>query len=259
MPHFCSCWHNYNWMWLKLWSHYLVAWIEPSFPNPGGFATSKMKQISSSYSWPLCFSPDCISLVQAIQQCPAHWSGRGSVQCGGKWLSRGMIDLNSTMAAPKATQPPLRVMDARMSPITFSSGGENFVPLPKSAPFVPSCEGGCADGARTERNEFCKKPRFIYICIIFLLLFWHYICVYTVYLLSVTANIRLLQERQTCNQKFDIRPCYISCQSLHFAGNARWDCFIYHSHKRRHCLWIPASFFSTLPQLFAMCIALRLT
>lgn len=70
------------------------------------------------------------------------------MQRGGKWLSRGMIDLNSTMAAPKATQPPLRVMDARMSPITFSSGGGNFVPLPMSAPFVPSHWGGCAKSGR---------------------------------------------------------------------------------------------------------------
>lgn len=30
-----------------------------------------------------------------------------------------MIDFNSTMVAPEATQPPLIVMDARMSPITF--------------------------------------------------------------------------------------------------------------------------------------------
>lgn len=41
------------------------------------------------------------------------------MQCGGKWLSQGMIDLNSAMVAPEATQPPLIVMDARMSPITF--------------------------------------------------------------------------------------------------------------------------------------------
>lgn len=112
--------------WLKLWFHYLVDWIQPSCPHPGGFATSEMKQISSSFSLPLCFPADSISLLKAIQQCPTHWSGRGSVQCGGKWLSRGMIDLNSTMAAPKATQPPLRVMDARMSPITFSSGGKTL-------------------------------------------------------------------------------------------------------------------------------------
>lgn len=35
------------------------------------------------------------------------------MQCGGKWLSQGMIDLNSTMVAPEATQLPLMVMDAR--------------------------------------------------------------------------------------------------------------------------------------------------
>lgn len=39
-----------------------------------------------------------------------------------------MIDLNSTMAAPQATQSSLIVMDAQMSPITFSRVGENFVP-----------------------------------------------------------------------------------------------------------------------------------
>lgn len=38
-----------------------------------------------------------------------------------------MIDLNSTMAAPKATQSPLKVMDARMSPTLES--GKNFVPF----------------------------------------------------------------------------------------------------------------------------------
>lgn len=49
------------------------------------------------------------------------------MQCGGKWLSQGMIDLNSTMVAPEATQPPLIVMDARMSPITFLRVRKTFV------------------------------------------------------------------------------------------------------------------------------------
>lgn len=48
------------------------------------------------------------------------------MQCGGKWLSQGMIDLNSTMVAPEATQSPLTVMDARMSPITFLRVGRTL-------------------------------------------------------------------------------------------------------------------------------------
>lgn len=139
---------------LKLWFHYLVAWIQPSCPHPGGFATAKMKQISSSFSRPLCFSADGISLLKAIQQCPAHWSGRGSVQRGGKWLSRGMIDLNSTMAAPKATQPPLRVMDARMSPITFSSGGETLFHYQCRPHLSPPI--GVVVPKVAERNELMK-------------------------------------------------------------------------------------------------------
>lgn len=50
------------------------------------------------------------------------------MQCGGKWLSQGMIDLNSTMVAPEATQLPLIVMDARMSPHHILESEKDFVP-----------------------------------------------------------------------------------------------------------------------------------
>lgn len=49
------------------------------------------------------------------------------MQGGSKWLSQGMIDLNSTMVAPEATHPPLTVMDARMSPITFLRVGKTLL------------------------------------------------------------------------------------------------------------------------------------
>lgn len=149
-----SNWYNYSWMWvncdysklpnLPTTTHHLEPWIQPFWPHPGGFANSKMKQISSTFSLSLCFSADSISLLKAIQQCPGHWSGRGSVQCGGKWLSQGMIDLNSTMAPPKATQAPLRVMDARMSPITFSSVGKTLFHYQCRPHLFPSLGGGRA-------------------------------------------------------------------------------------------------------------------
>lgn len=75
---------------------------------------------------------DSPSLLKAIQQCLAHWSERVLVQCGGKCLSQGMIDLNSSMVAPKATQPPLIVMDARMWPIMFLSMGKSLLPCERS-------------------------------------------------------------------------------------------------------------------------------
>lgn len=142
----------------KLWncqicpqSHYLAVWIQPFCPHPGGIANSKMKQISSPFSLSLCFSADSISLLKAIQQCPTHWSGRGSVQCGGKWPSPGMIDLNSTMAPPKATQAPLRVMDARMAPIPFSSMGKTLFHYQCRPHLFPSPgRGGHAESGRNK-------------------------------------------------------------------------------------------------------------
>lgn len=76
----------------------------------------------------------------------------------------------------------------------------------------------------------------------------------SILLLSLEGVAVFFQERQTCNQEFNIRPVTHTCQSLHSAGSASWDCFIYRSHQRQHCLWIPASFFSTLSQLVAMCL-----
>lgn len=154
-----TSWRNYSWMVTKSVISLCSGLNLSILPSSWGLCNLQMKQISSSFSRPLCFSADSICLLKAIQQCPAHWSGRGSVQCGGKWLSRGMIDLNSTMAAPKATQPPLRVMDARMSPITFSSGGKTL--------FYYQCRPHLSPPVVlqqvAERNEFCKRPQLKYI------------------------------------------------------------------------------------------------
>lgn len=46
------------------------------------------------------------------------------MQYGGKWLSVGMMDFNSTMVAPVDTQLPLRMMDARMWPVTVPGEGK---------------------------------------------------------------------------------------------------------------------------------------